>query len=170
MSASDIEAGTVTPRASGPDAVTPATLTSSGLFSGLDADLLGGLARRLSVVSFASGDLIFSPGDPGRELYLIVEGQVTLRAGERDVAHLEAGDWFGDVAPLDLQPRPVAAVGAAPGVLARCSLRDLDWLYRTSPRGYALVVLNVAREHARRLRKAWSSPTSADPPVESEPG
>ncbi|MGI9147214.1 MAG: ABC transporter transmembrane domain-containing protein [Chloroflexota bacterium] len=87
---------------------TPATpdvgrLKNIPLFDGLAVGELAGLARRLHAERFAPGDSIITQGDAGEKLYLLEHGQVEVVAvdpagGERRLATLQRGDYFGEVA------------------------------------------------------------------------
>jgi CRP-like cAMP-binding protein len=82
-----------------------------------------------------------------------VEVFKTLRCGtEARIAILSAGQWFGEMSVLDVRPRSASVRALSPCVLLVVTARDLDALYRRDLRSYTLLVLNVARELARRLR------------------
>jgi CRP/FNR family transcriptional regulator, cyclic AMP receptor protein len=64
--------------------------------------------------SFAGGGIIFSEGDPGREMFVVLEGRVRISkfipgGGEEALAILERGDFFGEMALIDGQPRSADA-------------------------------------------------------------
>jgi len=58
------------------------------------------LARRAHRKLFGAGETIIRVGDKGREFYLVRRGSVAVRVGDRDVATLGAGDFFGELALL----------------------------------------------------------------------
>ncbi|MEE8524328.1 MAG: cyclic nucleotide-binding domain-containing protein [Thermoanaerobaculia bacterium] len=62
-----------------------------------------------SVTDFEPQDFIFKQGDDGEFMYLVKEGEVEvlqeLGGGEQQVAVLERGDFFGEMAVLDQEPR-----------------------------------------------------------------
>ena len=66
-------------------------------------------SRFLDERVFEPGDVVFREGDPGMEMYLLQEGKVviTKSAGNSEVflAVLERGDFFGEMALFDSQPR-----------------------------------------------------------------
>ncbi len=58
--------------------------------------------------------MIFAEGDPGREMYVVLEGRVRISkfipgGGEEALAILERGDFFGEMALIDGQPRSADA-------------------------------------------------------------
>ena len=62
-----------------------------------------------AVAEFKSGDLVFKQGDEGKIMYVVQEGQVEVlqEVGEIDwqVAVLERGDFFGEMAVLEGEAR-----------------------------------------------------------------
>jgi len=60
------------------------------------------------------GDTVFDQGDPGDHLYVIQAGEVELAregaAGQRVVARLGAGDFFGELSVVMGQPHSTRAV------------------------------------------------------------
>jgi CRP/FNR family cyclic AMP-dependent transcriptional regulator len=132
-------------------------LRDVGLFGGLDEAALAALVDTLEEVHKAPGDVVFQEGDSGRELFVLVEGEVevirhTRRGAETRVALFGPGDWFGEMSIIDVQPRSATLRTISPARLVRMTAHDLDSLYRRDVKSYALVVLNIARELSRRLR------------------
>ena len=63
---------------------------------------------------FAAGASLFQEGDEGSEMYVILEGRVIISkfipgAGEEALAILERGDFFGEMALIDGEPRSADA-------------------------------------------------------------
>jgi CRP-like cAMP-binding protein len=138
---------------------TPDDLREIGLFGALPDDALGFLCETLKVVDVAPGDMVFREGDHGRDLYVVLSGELEVlkraKSGhDARVAVLGIHDWFGEMSVLDVQPRSASVRAVAPGRLLHVTSSDLDALYRRDLKSYALVVLNVARELSRRLRVA----------------
>jgi CRP-like cAMP-binding protein len=64
--------------------------------------------------TFAAGATIFREGDEGDKMYVIAEGQVMISksiegAGEEALSFLKRGDYFGEMALIDKQPRSADA-------------------------------------------------------------
>jgi CRP-like cAMP-binding protein len=145
------------PSAAPPPSV--ARLREIGLFGGLGDDILEKFIAVLGQVELASGADVFREGEAGRDLYVILDGEVEVlrrskRGHETRVALLGPGDWFGEMSILDVLPRSATMRVVAPVQLLRFGAHDLDALYRRDVRAYSLLVLNIAREISRRLRVA----------------
>jgi toluene monooxygenase system ferredoxin subunit len=91
----------------------PTALDVGELFSGLNAatlEKLAGLAKR---ESHPAGAMLYSPGDPADDFYVLDSGRVEFRIG-RDPAGfmLKKGEIFGWAALLENQPQRIASARA----------------------------------------------------------
>ncbi|HNU83580.1 MAG TPA: cyclic nucleotide-binding domain-containing protein, partial [Thermoanaerobaculia bacterium] len=74
-------------------------------------NLLSTLSRERRL---APGEVLFREGDAGNEMYILLSGRVMISkyipgAGEEALAFLERGDFFGEMALIDNQPRSADA-------------------------------------------------------------
>jgi CRP-like cAMP-binding protein len=134
-------------------------LAEIGLFGGLSPDVLRALGQHLEAIDLAAGEVVFREGDGGRELFVVLEGELEIlkrskRQRDARVAILGRHDWFGEMSILDVMPRSATVRVLAPARLLRVTATDLDALYRRDMKSYSLLVLNIAREMSRRLRVA----------------
>jgi CRP-like cAMP-binding protein len=134
-------------------------LRQVGLFGAVSDDILEFFAQKLVVLLIKSGDLVFREGDPARDLFVVMSGEMEVLKRSQSgvdarVAVLGPGDWFGEMSILDVQPRSATVRVLAPSRLLRIGAADLDALYRRDTKAYSIIVLNIARELSRRLRVA----------------
>lgn len=65
------------------------------------------------LVGYENGDLIFSEGDHGREMFIVQTGAVEIRKntanGQVVLALLKQGEFFGEMSLLESQPRSASA-------------------------------------------------------------
>jgi CRP-like cAMP-binding protein len=139
------------------DVITPTELRDIGLFGGLSDEVLQYLASSLHLMNRGGSELVFSEGAEAREFYVLLRGEVEVfkalkSGGEARLATLTPGHWFGEMSVFDVQRRSasVRTLGACRFLVV--TARDLDMLYRRDIKSYTLLVLNVTRELARRLR------------------
>jgi CRP-like cAMP-binding protein len=89
-------------------------LERSGLFGVLKPSERLELVDKMRDVVLEAGQVLFSRGDPGDGIYLVVGGRIrisVLSADGRELsfAHAEAGDVFGEIAALDRSVRSADA-------------------------------------------------------------
>lgn len=84
-------------------------LASVPLFAGLNARQLGKLLVKLFEKKYPAGEMIFREGDPGKALFVVLEGKIsiirTTDGAEKPLAVLSPGAYFGELALIDDQPR-----------------------------------------------------------------
>ncbi len=143
-----------------PERPLAARLREIGIFGGMSPATLERLCTALPVIQAQPGDRIVEEGESARAMYVVLSGEVEVlkrsaQGTDVRVALLGAGDWFGEMSLLDVQPRSASVMCVAPAVLLRISNRDVDeLLYRTDLKSYTLLMMNIARELSRRLRVA----------------
>jgi SulP family sulfate permease len=127
------------------------------LFADLDADSLRELATALERRSVPAGGKVCSRGETGDELFLIQRGRVhvllPLEGGK--VHHLVTlcqGDYFGDMAFLDREPRSADVVAPVPTDLFVLTRRRFDELVRRNPAMGGRVFEQLAYAISKRLR------------------
>jgi CRP-like cAMP-binding protein len=72
---------------------------------------------------------------------------------EIELARLGQGEFFGEMCILETLPRAASVVTVEPSLLYSWSSMAFLKLYNTEPKAYAILVLNMARDLSRRLRK-----------------
>lgn len=125
-------------------------LTGVPLFASCDKDTIERIADTTGELSFADGQAIVQQGQVGNGLYIVVSGAVRIVAGASELARLGPGDFFGELAVIDQQPRNATAYADGPtDCLALASWDLIALLERDSG-----LAMNLLRELARRLRRA----------------
>jgi len=86
------------------------TLRSVALFSGCNNKELEKVARASDEISMTAGTLIVDQGQTGREAFVVMSGEVTVKRNNRKVATLGPGDVVGELSLLDHGPRTATAI------------------------------------------------------------
>lgn len=96
------------------------------------------------------GQVVFSAGELGREMFIVRTGTVTLQIGDEVLETVEQGGVFGEMALVDPAPRSATAVAGPDCTLVLVDQHSFNDLLRRVP-GLGLEIMSVL---ARRLRKA----------------
>ena len=129
------------------------------LFDDLDEASIGDLATAVQPLSVPAGGRICSHGDTGDELFLIRRGRVNvllpLEGGKHHhLVTLCQGDYFGEMAFLDREPRSADVVAATPAELFVLARGRFDALVRANPALGGRVFEELAYAISKRLRSA----------------
>jgi signal transduction histidine kinase len=129
-------------------------LENSKLFQGLAQEELLFLKSGAQEKSYQPGTIIFEEGNPGDGIYVIQEGSVLITAlvamdERRALATLGAGDFFGEMAVLDNEPRSASAVADKLTQLIFIPREILMQLIERSPR----MATSLIREFSLRMRE-----------------
>jgi CRP/FNR family transcriptional regulator, cyclic AMP receptor protein len=133
-------------------------LANVSLFSGIKERSLMPLADRLIERQFAAGDRIIEQGKEGFGLFIIASGSVEVRFEGEDgnvavVNELGEGDFFGEMALLDDEPRS-ASVFATEETIC-WFLNRIE--FTASMLKDAEMGVAVSKELAKRLRRSLAS-------------
>ncbi|MBN2738382.1 MAG: cyclic nucleotide-binding domain-containing protein [Spirochaetales bacterium] len=135
-------------------------LSRHALFGGLSQKQLQTLAPLLHEEYFESKEMIIHEGESGDKIYFILEGSVAVfkkRPGSenqiRELATLSKGDTFGEMELIDIQPRAASIKALENTTLLSLSNHDLYHLYKSELETFTMIIMNLAREISRRLRK-----------------
>ncbi len=131
-----------------------ASLRRVSLFAGLDDDSWQSLRNRLKQSSCSRADAIFTEGDSGGELHVILTGKVKISRAAADgrenlLAVLGPGDLFGELSLFNPGPRTATATAITDVQLATFSHDDLRPVIIEQPE----VAAELLRALAERLRQ-----------------
>jgi signal transduction histidine kinase len=128
------------------------------LFAGIEPEVLRDMRYGMQMLRFDKDEVVFHEGDAGDSLYLVGTGSVRIskkgRAGEQEtLAVIESGNFFGEMALLDGQPRSAMAIAAEPTLLAGVDDEVFQHLLELAP---SRLQLNFLRLVSQRLRNVNS--------------
>ena len=103
---------------------------------------------------FPKGKLLFKEGDRGEDMYIVQSGKVAIKkklsdGGETTLAVLEKGDFFGEMALLERQPRSASAEVIEEGDLIVIAGDMFGDMIKTNPE----IAVRMMRKQSIRLRE-----------------
>jgi len=128
------------------------------VMAGLDEaalQFLGGLAVE---EHFAADGVIVREGDTGDRMYFVRTGRVRVVKGPPGAPTVQLtefgpGDFFGEMSLVESVVRSASVIATEPTCVFTLKGMDFYKLYRQRPDQYGVVMLNIARDLARRLRQ-----------------
>jgi CRP/FNR family transcriptional regulator, cyclic AMP receptor protein len=130
------------------------TLARSGIFQGVDSDAAEALAKEMETIETRKGEVLFSEGEPGDSLYIVLSGKLKVgrRAGDGRqnlIAVMGPSDMVGELSLFDPGPRTATATAVVDTRLARLRKQALrPWLTNRPE-----IAEQLLRVLARRLRR-----------------
>lgn len=85
-------------------------LSSIGLFGALSRKELQRIAKASDEVTVKAGHELVKQGDIGREMFVLVAGEATVRRNGRKVATMGPGGTVGELSLLDKGPRTASVI------------------------------------------------------------
>lgn len=103
---------------------------------------------------FKENESVFTAGDIGAGAVLIKSGKIDIKAGDKVLATLERGDFFGEVALVVDEARTADAIATEDAELIFFLRPDLEEWIHSSPKQGAQLLINLSHVMAGRLRHA----------------
>jgi CRP-like cAMP-binding protein len=120
------------------------------LFAGLEPRELERLSGSFKERTFDAGHTVASEGESGAGFFVIESGEAIVDVGGEEVRRLGAGDYFGDIALIDLGERTAS-------IKAESDLHCYGltfWDFRPLVESDARIAWPLLQAMAKRLREA----------------
>ena len=125
------------------------------VFAGIEEDKLLKLCDRCRLVEFHSGDTVITQGSLASEIFIILKGRlkIILNADKEplEILELRPGHCVGEASVIGVQSHSANVVAVEDVQLLELNRQLLMELAETDKELFSLIILNIARELARRL-------------------
>jgi len=124
-------------------------LKKTALFAQTPENVLSSIVPIMKEVAFHEGEEIFAKGDIGTSLFIVHDGQIGVFTGSQQLATFGPGDFFGELALLDAEPRSATAVALSEALAFRIDQEDFYDVMEER----AEVLRNILRMLCQRIRQ-----------------
>ena len=136
-------------------------LKRCSLFGGVTEQAFTHLQPYIRRQRFAAGEVILAEGAVNDRIYFIETGRVDITKAaavetgtvDRHLVTMAAGDTFGEMELVDIQPCEATVRALEDTLTLTLSNHDLYRVSKVDMKTYALLIMNLARELSRRLRQ-----------------
>lgn len=126
-----------------------AQLASVPLLAGLDDKVRRRLAKIGKRRSYKAGETIVEEGATAIALYVILRGRVRVERAGAQVGELRAGDFFGELALIEDEPRSASVIAVEE---TECLL-FLAWEFRSLLEEHPQIAAPIMRSLIERLHR-----------------
>ncbi len=133
-------------------------LEGSPLFEGLSEVEINGLLAYAEVDDFADGQIVVKEGSLGDAIFLLCDGKLSIstcdaQGREIELAQLDRrGAFFGEISIADPGPRSATVCASGSALLLKLPLAALNDFFAQFANAQVVILRNIARVLARRLR------------------
>ncbi len=127
----------------------PSMLRLFNLFDNLSEGELKRICQETEVLKFDQGEVVCVEDMRSESMYFIQSGEVSISKKGVAFAHLESGDYFGEMSLITGRVRNATVTTLVPSVLFEISASVFDRLFEKSP----TVMRNLLLTYDARLRR-----------------
>lgn len=124
------------------------------LFTDLYDKEIDKVLENCSVMQLEMSEKVFSEGDPGRELFLVLTGKIDIIKKGVLIASLSKAEIFGEMILLYEGVRSTDAYATLPTDLLVLDIEAILSVYDKNPRAMSIMMLNLSRLLADRLKRS----------------
>lgn len=125
------------------------------IFSGFNDDEIGRICESCSILDTKVGEIILEENTPATEIFIILKGKVTIVLNLKDdpleLMEFGQGSCIGEASVIGIQNHSASAVVIEDSLLLVLSRQILMDIFNSDKGLFSLLILNIARELARRL-------------------
>jgi len=105
-----------------------------------------------NAISVPAGVIVFREGEPGKDMYILLEGQAEVSVGGEVVEIAAPGALLGEMALVNSADRSATVITRADCRFVSVDTRQFDLLVRESPE-FARHVMTVMADRLRRMNE-----------------
>jgi CRP-like cAMP-binding protein len=109
-----------------------------------------------NALEFQAGATIFAEGYAADVMYVVLEGEVEVRVGNKLVEAVGPGDIIGEMALIDMKPRSATAVTKTQCRVAPVDEKRFQFMVQQTPY-FSLHVMRVMADRLRRMNANLST-------------
>ncbi|MBT5632954.1 MAG: Crp/Fnr family transcriptional regulator [Nitrospina sp.] len=122
-------------------------------------DTLESLASECSLRDLKEGAVLFSDGEEGRCMYVILSGELIVSKNGIEIARRTKGDYLGEMALIESQPRSATVRSTVPSLLLEITQEQFQAKLASSP-DVLMAIMKTLSSRARENLKILESQDS----------
>lgn len=119
------------------------------LFSSFDTPELARFADALEEIEVPSGSVLCSEGDPGQDMFILIEGSLQIVKDNRAITTIQPIDYIGEMAIIEEKPRSATVITTTPAKLLRITQSQFKEYLSSQPPSLVAMMQTLSQ----RVRK-----------------
>jgi signal transduction histidine kinase len=121
------------------------------LFHFFSSEELTAFLEKAVEVQAAKGVVLFHEGDSGQEMYIVVRGMIKIFRGNRVIDIVKSGDYFGEMAIIENQPRSASVAALEDSLLLQVPLAVFHEYFSRQPKSLVAMMRTLSQRIRRDL-------------------
>ena len=143
-----------------------AVLNRYSLFDGLEQEQINKILPLMQQEFYEAGTDIIAEGTQNCKICFILDGRVAAVKGGIILEEIGEGSFFGEMEVLDVMPSVATIKALAVTQVMVLSIDALGEIYETDLKAYSFIIMNLAKDLSRRLRRMDKLLTKESPLME----
>ena len=136
------------------------------LFDGLEKEQIDSILSLMNEEAYDAGADIIVEGSQNCKIYFILEGRAAAVKSGIILQELDEGAFFGEMEVIDVNHSAATVTALAPTKVLVLSIDALGEIYETDLKTYSFIIMNLARDLSRKLRRLDVMLTRESPPMD----
>ena len=121
------------------------------LFHFFSREELAAFLEKAQEVQVAKGGVLFREGDSGQDMYIVLRGMIKVFRGSRVIDVIKPGDYFGEMAIIENQPRSASVTAIEDAVLLQVPLAVFHEYFSRQPKSLVAMMRTLSQRVRRDL-------------------
>ncbi len=131
-------------------------------------DLIAHFQDARTVVSLQTGLVLFSEGEPGKNMYVLMQGTAAICVGGEVIEVAKPGSLLGEMALINSSVRSATVITRSDCRVISINSAQFDLLVRESPE-FARHVMSAMADRLRRMNQRFTEVALSKRPVYGRP-
>ena len=126
-------------------------LSKIDLFSFFSGEELAAFLEKARETQMVKGEILFREGDSGQEMYIVLRGMVKVFRGNRVIDIVKPGDYLGEMAIIENQPRSASVAAMEDSLLLLVPLAVFQEYFSRQPKSLVAMMRTLSQRVRRDL-------------------
>ncbi len=126
-------------------------LSKIDLFHFFPTEELADFSEKATEVELAKGVILFREGEPGQEMDIVLRGMLKVFSGNRVIAIVKPGEYFGETAIIENQPRSASVAVLEDSLLLQVPYAVFQEYFSRQPKSLVAMMRTLSQRVRRDL-------------------